>query len=150
MISVPVTQADKRYILKVDPPEFPHVVENAAYFIRRAALAQVPVVGARTVHDRTGRPGLLVERFDPDGQPVVLAVGDGAQVLGLYPSDKYRVPAEDVVAALSYACAARALAAWDIFRQLCFTWLTGTDDVHAKNISILATPRRRMARLPFV
>ena len=144
MISVPVGQADKRYILKVDPPEFPHVVENEAYFIRRAAVAHFPVVGARTVHDRTGRPGLLVERFDrvigPDGQPVALAVEDGAQVLGLYPSDKYRVPAEDVVAALSCACAARALAARDIFRQLCFAWLTGNGDVHAKNISILATP----------
>ena len=144
MISVPVGQADKRYILKVDPPEFPHVVENEAYFIRRAAVAHFPVVGARTVHDRTGRPGLLVERFDrvngPGGQPVALAVEDGAQVMDLYPSDKYRISAEAVVAALSGACAARALAARDIFRQLCFAWLTGNGDVHAKNISILATP----------
>jgi serine/threonine-protein kinase HipA len=144
MISVPVGQADKRYILKVDPPEFPHVVENEAYFIARAALAHYPVVGARTVHDRTGRPGLLVERFDrvngPGGQPVALAVEDGAQVMDLYPSDKYRVTAEAVVAALSGACAARTLAARDIFRQLCFAWLTGNGDVHAKNISILATP----------
>ena len=143
MISVPVGAADKRYILKVDPPEFPHVVENEAYFVRRAALAHFPVVSARIVHDRTGRPGLLVERFDrvigPDGQGVALAVEDGAQVMGLYPSDKYRVPAEDVVAALSNACAARALAARDIFRQICFAWLTGNGDVHAKNISILAT-----------
>jgi serine/threonine-protein kinase HipA len=144
MISVPLGQAGKRYILKVDPPEFPHVVANEAYFIRRAALAHFPVVGAHIVHDATGRPGLLVERFDrvigPDGQPVALAVEDGAQVMGLYPSDKYRVPAEDVVAALSAACAARALAARDIFRQLCFAWLTGNGDVHAKNLSILATP----------
>ena len=144
MISVPVGAADKRYILKVDPPEFPHVVENEAYFIARAALAHFPVAGARTVHDSTGRPGLLVERFDrvigPDGQGVALAVEDGAQVMDLYPSDKYRVSAEAVVAALSGACAARALAARDIFRQLCFAWLTGNGDVHAKNISILATP----------
>jgi serine/threonine-protein kinase HipA len=144
MISVPVGHAAKRFILKVDPPEFPHVVDNEAYFIRRAARAHFPVVGARTVHDVTGRPGLLVERFDrvngPDGQLVALAVEDGAQVLGLYPSDKYRISAEEVVGALSGACAARALAARDIFRQLCFAWLTGNGDVHAKNISILATP----------
>ena len=144
MISVPVGHADKRYILKVDPPEFPNVVENEAYFIRRAALAHFPVVGARIVHDATGRPGLLVERFDrvigPNGQPVALAVEDGAQVMDVYPSDKYRVSAEEVVAALSDACAARALAARDLFRQLCFAWLTGNGDVHAKNLSILATP----------
>ena len=144
MISVPVGQATKRYILKVDPPEFPHVAQNEAYFIARAARARFPVLGANIVHDATGRPGLLVERFDrvsgPDGQPVALAVEDGAQVLGLYPSDKYRVSAEEVAAALAAPCAARALAARDIFRQLCFAWLTGNGDVHAKNISILATP----------
>jgi serine/threonine-protein kinase HipA len=144
MISVPVGRAGKRYILKVDPPEFPYVVENEAYFIRRATLAHFPVVGASIVHDATGRHGLLVERFDrvndPDGRPVALAVEDAAQVLGLYPADKYRVSAEEVVAALSQACAARALAARNIFRQLCFAWLTGNGDVHAKNLSILATP----------
>jgi serine/threonine-protein kinase HipA len=72
MISVPLGRAGKRYILKVDPPEFPYVVQNEAYFIRRAALARFPVVGAAIVHDATGRAGLLVERFDrvsgPDGQ----------------------------------------------------------------------------------
>lgn len=146
MISIPVGQAGRRYILKVDPPEFPHVVANEAYFIKRAALAHFPVVTASTVHDATGRPGLLVERFDRvtrrEGQrivPMALAVEDAAQVMGLYPADKYRVSAEDMVAALSNACAARALAARDIFRQLCFAWLTGNGDVHAKNVSILAT-----------
>jgi serine/threonine-protein kinase HipA len=144
MISVPVGQAGKRYILKVDPPELPHVVENEAYFIARAALAHFPVVNARVVHDATGRPGLLVERFDrvsgPDGQPISLAVEDGAQVMDLYPGDKYRTSAEEVVAALAPVCAARTLAARDIFRQLTFAWLTGNGDVHAKNVSILATP----------
>lgn len=71
---------------------------------------------------------------------MALAVEDAARVLGLYPSDKYRVSAEEVVAGLAAACAARALAARDIFRQLAFAWLTGNGDVHAKNISILATP----------
>jgi serine/threonine-protein kinase HipA len=143
MISVPVGQAGKRYILKVDPPEFPFVVQNEAYFVRRAALAHFPVVGAHVVHDATGRAGLLVERFDrmigPDGELVALAVEDATQVMGLYPSDKYRVSAEAVVAALSAACAASALAARDLFRQLCFAWLTGNGDVHAKNLSVLAT-----------
>lgn len=55
MTSVPVGQAGRRYILKVDPPEFPQVVQNEAYFIRPAALAHFPVVGARIVHDATGR-----------------------------------------------------------------------------------------------
>jgi serine/threonine-protein kinase HipA len=78
------------------------VVDNEAYFIRRAARAHFPVVGARTVHDVTGRPGLLVERFDrvngPDGQPVALAVEDGAQVLSVASFDNDGVTVgEDVL-----------------------------------------------------
>ena len=44
MLSVPVGQAGRRYLLKVDPPEYPHVVENEAYFISlaRRARSRVP------------------------------------------------------------------------------------------------------------
>jgi serine/threonine-protein kinase HipA len=37
-------------------------------------------------------------------------------------------------------CPAAPVAARDVFRLLCFAWLTGNGDVHAKNISVLATP----------
>ncbi|WP_426563197.1 type II toxin-antitoxin system HipA family toxin [Angustibacter sp. McL0619] len=143
MLSVPVTQAGRRYILKVDPPEYPHVVENEAYFLGRAAGARWPVVQAEVVHDATGRPGLLVQRFDrvagPDGSTLALAVEDAGQVLGIYPADKYRVTAEAVTRGLSEVCASQVVAAREIFRQLCFAWLTGNGDVHAKNLSVLAT-----------
>ena len=34
MISVPVATAGERYLLKLDPPEYPHVVANEAFFLR--------------------------------------------------------------------------------------------------------------------
>lgn len=144
MISVPVSRAGRRYILKVDPPEYPHVVQNEAYLIALARRARFPTVAAAVVHDATGRPGLLVERFDripqPDGSTSLLAVEDGAQVLGLYPADKYSVGFEQVAVALADLCAARPVAGRDLFRQLCFAWLTGNGDQHAKNLSVLAMP----------
>ncbi|NQW73724.1 MAG: HipA domain-containing protein [Actinobacteria bacterium] len=88
-----------------------------------------------------GRPGLLVQRFDRvtalGGGTVSLAVEDGAQVLGIYPADKYAVSAETVVGRLCDLCASRAVALRDLYRQLVFAWLTGNGDVHAKNLSIL-------------
>ena len=36
--------------------------------------------------------------------------------------------------------AARGVAARELFRQLCFEWVTGNGDVHAKNLSVLAGP----------
>ena len=147
MLSVPVSRAGRRYILKVDPPEFPHVVENEDYFIRLARRARFPVVSARVVHDATGRPGLLVERFDrvsnPDGSTQSLAVEDAAQVLGIYPADKYSVSSERVADALAGQCAARLLALREVYRQFCFAWLTGNGDLHAKNLSIIMSSGSR-------
>lgn len=144
VISVPVAHAGRRYILKVDPPEYPHLVTNEAYFIGVARAGRIPVTHADVVHDATGRPGLLVQRFDraldADGAPVRLAMEDAAQVLGIYPADKYHVTSEAVLGALADLCAARAVAAREVFRQLCLAWLTGNGDVHAKKVSVLAEP----------
>jgi serine/threonine-protein kinase HipA len=141
VIPVPVAKAGDRYILKIDPPEYPHVVLNEAYFLGVARRAKLPVVDAEVVHDADGRPGLLVRRFDrvarPDGSSVSLACEDACQLLDRWPGDKYNVTSEALAAAVSTVCASAPLAIRDVFRQLCFAWLTGNGDVHAKNISVL-------------
>jgi serine/threonine-protein kinase HipA len=142
MISVPVARAGFRYILKVSPPEYPLVVENEAYFIGVARSARFPTVHAEVIRDATGRSGLLVQRFDrtpDDGGTRCLAVEDAAQALNIYPADKYGVSTEQVCTALSQLCPARVVAVRDVFRQVCFAWLTGNGDLHAKNLSVLQT-----------
>lgn len=151
MISVPVARAADRYILKVDPAEYPHSVVNEHLFLTLARAARIRAASAEIVQDATGRPGLLVRRFDraagPDGQTVALAMEDGTQVLGLYPADKYNVTAEALVAGLTSVCAATGVAARAAFQQLCFAWLTGNGDLHAKNLAVLGEtgPESRLA-----
>lgn len=144
MISLPVRRRGERYILKLDPPEYPQLVENEAFFLTTARGARLPSVDARLVRDRDGRPGLLVTRFDrlPQGadEPLRLAAEDAAQVLGIWPADKYNVTFEDVAASLIAHTAGRAVAARDLMRQLAYAWLTGNGDLHAKNLSILQRP----------
>lgn len=144
MISVPVARAGQRFLLKIDPPEYPHVVANEAFFLDLARHAGIPAATASVVHDRDGRPGLLVQRFDriarPDGSTVAVACEDACQVLGRWPADKYSLTAEQVVTALADQCAARPVALRSLYRQLCFGWLTGNGDIHAKNLSIVSTP----------
>jgi serine/threonine-protein kinase HipA len=144
MISVPVGRAGERYILKVDPPEDPHVVENEAYFLALARRCRLDAAAATVVHDADGRPGLLVRRFDrlarADGSTEALACEDACQVLGRWPADKYNVTTEEVVAALAGWCSARAVALRALYQQLCFAWFTGNGDVHAKNLSIVMQP----------
>lgn len=141
MISLPVSRAGERYLLKVEPPEFPHVIENEAYFLDLARRVGLPAAHAQVIRDADDRPGLLVRRFDrlphADGNPLALACEDACQVLNKWPADKYALSAEDVVVGLAAHCAARPVALRDLFRQFVFAWLSGNGDLHAKNLSIV-------------
>jgi serine/threonine-protein kinase HipA len=141
MINAPVAAAGDRYILKVNPPEFPHLVENEAFLLAAARRSGLTTVDATLVADRSGRVGLAVRRFDrstgADGTVRSIAVEDGCQVLNRYPAAKYAVTAEQVVAGLVGVTRAHPVAARQLFAQLVFAYLTGNGDAHAKNFSVL-------------
>jgi len=140
MISLPLSWGDRPSILKLEPPEFPGVVDNEAHFLTLAGLAGLRVPDHEIVVDAVGASGLLVARFDrvpgADGGWQPLAQEDGCQALGRYPADKYRVTTEDVLGALAQSCDAPIVAARDLFRSVVFAYLTANGDAHAKNFSI--------------
>jgi serine/threonine-protein kinase HipA len=146
MLTAPLALRRHRYILKLDPPGYAHLVENENAHLRAARALKLPVAAATVITDRAGLKGLLVERFDrvsTDGtQWTRLALEDGAQVLGLPPAAKYTVPAEEVVQALAGACRAPMVAVRNLYLQFLFAWLSGNGDLHAKNVSILGTAGR--------
>lgn len=139
MLTAPLALRGRRFILKLDPPEYPHLVENEALHLEAARQLRIPVARGSTVTDRHGRKGLLVERFDrtrtSQGNWTKVPLEDAAQVLGIPPARKYNVSAEDVVAALSGVCSMPVVAARNMYLQFLFAWLTGNGDLHAKNIS---------------
>jgi serine/threonine-protein kinase HipA len=140
MINLPASRAGERYILKLNPREYPHLVENEAFFLEAARRSGLTVPLSELVFDAEGKPGLLVRRFDRitvDGALQMLAAEDGCQVSGRPPADKYRLGTEPTFAALAAVCDARALAGRDLIRQLGFAYLTGNGDAHAKNFSVL-------------
>jgi serine/threonine-protein kinase HipA len=142
MISLPVSHRGSACILKLDPPEFRHLVANEAFFVAAARSSGLDTVDAVVVRDRLGCPGLLVRRFDRapvrGAEALVpLAQEDACQVSGRYPADKYRLTAEDVVDALCRPCGAPVVAARNLLKQFVFAYLTGNGDAHGKNFSIL-------------
>lgn len=142
MISFPVRLGSGQFILKLNPPEFPHVVENEACFLAAAKASGLRVPRFELVSDRDGVKGLLISRFDrvavSKGVFTRRAQEDACQVLDRYPADKYSVSVETVVNALAAQCSARAVAARDLIRQVAFAHLTGNGDLHAKNLSIVS------------
>lgn len=140
MINLPVARAGERYILKLNPAEFPHLVENEKFFLDAARKSGLGVPPTELVVDADGEPGLLIRRFDRitvDGRPHSLAVEDGCQVLDRPPADKYLLGADRTFTALAAVCQATALAGRDLVRQLAFAYVTGNGDAHAKNFSVL-------------
>ena len=144
MINVPVALENARFFLKLDPPEFPHLVANEAFFLSAARRSGVETAEAEVVHDAGGTPGLLVRRFDRVGDAlgrvVSLAQEDACQVLGRYPADKYRVSTEEVIGALAGVCQAASVAAFALLKQAVFAYLTCNGDAHAKNFSVHRLP----------
>jgi serine/threonine-protein kinase HipA len=143
MIAFPVSGPRGRYLLKLDPPEFPHLVANEAFFLRAARLSGLPTAAAEVITDRDGRHGLLVERFDRivhDGGLERLAQEDACQVLGRYPADKYLLTTEEVVSGLAGVTTTPVVTARALLVQFAFAYLTGSGDAHAKNFSVYRPP----------
>lgn len=141
MINLPIARAGERFILKLNPiSDYPHLVENEAFFLDAARASGLAVPPHDLVVDRDGAPGLLVRRFDRitvDGELRALAVEDGCQAADRPPADKYLLGTDRTFAALTAVCDARVLAGRELIRQLAFAYLTGNGDAHAKNFSVL-------------
>lgn len=151
MLNLPATTAGADILLKLNPREFPHLVENENFFLRAAREANLPTVDAVLVHDQDDEPGLAVTRFDrvhASGSLRSLAVEDGCQVLGLYPSAKYAVTTEAVLSRLASLCEAPIPAAAEFLAQVAFAYLTGNGDAHAKNFSIFRDTSGRWQPAP--
>lgn len=144
MMNMPVQGLSAGYILKLNPPEYPHLVENEHFFFRAAARTRLRLAEVELVHDHAGEPGLLVHRFDrlhENGAVRSLAVEDACQVLGRWPGDKYVISTEEAICGLARHCRAPGVAALELYRLLVFAYLSGNGDLHAKNLAILDDKR---------
>lgn len=150
MVDVPVARENARFVLKLDPPEFSHLVANGAFFLEAARRSGLECADAEVVFDAEGDPGLLVRRFDrvvdASGAVTLLAQEDGCQVLARYPADKYRLTTEAVVRGLAQVCRATPVAALVLIKQIAFAYLSCNGDAHARNFSVRRLRGGRMAR----
>lgn len=144
IVSTPVGTDRGPAILKLNSDRgLPRLVENEHLFLAMAADCGLRVPEHRVVHDRRGRSGLLVRRFDRVGGGRRLAQEDACQVADVYPAQKYRLKTEDVVRRLADAVevggGSRRLAVRRLFELIAFSYLVGNGDLHGKNFSIRRT-----------
>lgn len=141
MISFPFATAGKQFILKLNPPDRERLVENEHFFMNMAAACGLKAAKTHLVHDKTGAPGLLIERFDRvrrDGRWFGVRQEDACQLLDRFPADKYRITTSAIMNALEL-CVAPVVARAALLEQIAFSYLVGNGDLHAKNVSVSAT-----------
>ena len=153
MISFPLggRAGHKSYILKLEPVDKPRLVQNEYFFLQMAKACGLQVNPAKLVKDKTGKEGLLVERFDrlsqkDTGELISLHQEDGCQFLNLYPADKYRIPFSKIAEGLNL-CSTPLLEVGKLLRLKAFCYLIANGDLHARNVSILTSPKTGRSEL---
>ncbi len=138
VISFPFATSGRRWILKLNPPDKPRLVENEHFFMTMASACGLDVAKTRLVRDRDHAAGLLVERFDRKREGRKwrgVHQEDACQLLDRYPADKYKLTSTDIAEALS-ACDAPAAERARLIELVAFSYLIGNGDLHGKNISV--------------
>ncbi|BDP99820.1 HipA domain-containing protein [Aquiluna sp. KACHI24] len=145
MLNAPAKKQGLEYIIKLNPIEAPHAVENEFFFLKLAKRVGLETAEFELLEDRDGEHALQLLRFDrviADGQQIRLAMEDACQVMDFYPAQKYEIGFEAVANNLLFHTHAKKFAALTLLKQLVFNYLIGNGDAHAKNFAILKLPSR--------
>ena len=145
-IALPEPGQPTTHILKPPIARFPATTENEAFAMRLAAAVGLEVAPVEPRHV-TGRPFLLVERYDrevaTDGHVRRLHQEDFCQALGIPPEQKYASEGGPGLKAcfdlIRQACTTPAPAILRLLDAAIFNVILGNADAHGKNFSLLYT-----------
>jgi serine/threonine-protein kinase HipA len=126
-----------RYILKPQHHIFPQMPENEDLTMRLAEAIdlEVPLHGMVWSKDHTLT--YFIKRFDRRGQNDKVPVEDFAQLAGLSRETKYNYSMEKLVQLIDKYCTFPSIEKAKLFKLVLFCFLTGNEDMHLKNFSII-------------
>lgn len=125
------------YILKPQISDYQHVPENEDLTMRLASLAGIEVPLHGLLYGRDNELTYFIRRFDRTGKNHKLHVEDFAQLSGKNRDTKYNSSMEQVVKTIEKFCTFPALEKVKLFRIVLFCFLTGNEDMHLKNFSLI-------------
>lgn len=126
-----------RYILKPQIVEYPEVPENEDVTMRMAALAGIEVPLHGLLYTKDGDLCYFIKRFDRAGRSKKRPVEDFAQLTGRNRETKYDASMEQVAGIINQFCTFPAVERVKLFRRTLFAFLTGNEDMHLKNFSLI-------------
>lgn len=145
-LTLPAHGVRGEWIVKLDSPRFPNVVENeyatlqwartAGFSVPECHLLPISALAAELrAYAASGTHVLVVKRYDREGGRRIHQE-DFAQVTGLQPARKYDHVTYDQCAALISKIVGLS-AYFEFIRRLIFVVASGNSDAHLKNWSLL-------------
>lgn len=127
-----------RYILKPPLIDYPEVPENEDLTMRLADRIGIEVPLHGLLYGKDGSLTYFIKRFDRSGRNDKYHVEDFAQLAGQQRDTKYRSSMEQVSHLVETYCTFPAVEKLKLFRLTLFNFLTGNEDMHLKNFSIIS------------
>ena len=126
-----------KYILKPQHEYYSQLPENEDLTMRLADEIglEIPVHGLLWSRDNTLT--YFIKRFDRKGQNGKVPVEDFAQLAGMIRDTKYDYSMEKIVRLVDDYCTFPAIEKIKLFKLVLFNFLTGNEDGHLKNFSII-------------
>lgn len=125
------------YIIKPQSELYIQVPENEDLTMKMAKIfgIQVPLTGL--VYSKDGSLSYFIKRFDRYGHKSKYHQEDFAQLTGNTRDTKYRWSMEKLIPVLDNFCTFPLLEKKKLFRRVLFCFLTGNEDMHLKNFSLV-------------
>lgn len=141
-----VVDQNGRFILKPPSLDFPELPENEDLTMHLASTVGIEVPVHGLVRARDGSLTYFIRRFDREGRMRV-PLEDFAQLSGASRETKYDSSMEKVAAVVDRFCTFPAIERVKLFERTLFSFLTGNEDMHLKNFSLI-TRRGRIDLAP--
>jgi serine/threonine-protein kinase HipA len=137
-----VVDHDGTFILKPQSVDYPHLPENEDLTMRLARCVGIETPVHGLVRSRDGSWTYFIRRFDRLPRGRKLAVEDFAQLAGHTRQTKYDASMERVVTVLERFTTYPVVEKLELLRRTLFCFLTGGEDMHLKNWSLITREAR--------
>ena len=125
------------YIIKPQNDLFPELPENEDVTMKMAKAYGLEVPFHGLVYSKDGSLSYFIKRFDRYSKGKKYATEDFAQLTGNSRDTKYDYTMEKLIKVIDEFCTFPAIEKADFFKRVLFCFITGNEDMHLKNFSVI-------------
>lgn len=139
-----ITDRGGEFILKPQNNLYPQLPENEDLTMRLAEEIHLEIPLHVLIYSKDQKLTYFIKRFDRYGKGKKYAVEDFAQLSGNNRNTKYNSSMENVAKIIETYCTFPAIEKIKLFKLTIFNFLTGNEDQHLKNFSLITKDNKVM------